>query len=138
MTASEIRVFVYGTLKPGERFHQSYCADRLTSAQPAIARGQLFHLSLCGYPAMTDGDRPVRGFLLSFTEPSILSNLDWLEDYDPNSSPELNSYNRQEIEVFDVDGNSLGQAWAYIMNTERVRANGGIDLIDGWWEGNKY
>lgn len=135
MTPPEIRVFVYGTLKPGERFHQSYCGDLLVGAQPAIARGQLFHLSSRGYPAMTVGDRPVRGFVLSFTEPRILSKLDRLEDYDPSSSPELNHYNRQEIEVFDADGDSLGTAWAYFMNSEKVRALGGVYLANGWWEG---
>ena len=57
-----LRVFVYGTLKPGEANYQRYCAGKLVNAQRAMVLGKLFALP-AGYPAMTLGDIPVQGYL---------------------------------------------------------------------------
>lgn len=45
-----IRIFVYGTLKRGYRYHQRYCA-KAESVEPASVWGKLYHLSV-GYPAL--------------------------------------------------------------------------------------
>lgn len=127
-----IRVFVYGTLKPGESNYQRYCAGKVLEAKRAIAFGQLFSLPL-GYPAMTEGESPVEGFLLSFPDETILHHLDWLEDYYPHQSAAENEYNRQQIETYNLDFAPLGSAWGYLMTPERVRACGGVLLPDGWW-----
>jgi gamma-glutamylcyclotransferase (GGCT)/AIG2-like uncharacterized protein YtfP len=65
-------VFVYGTLKPGENNYQIYCAGKVLAEQRAIAFGRLFSLP-AGYPAMTPGDCPVHGFLLSFANSTVRS-----------------------------------------------------------------
>lgn len=127
-----IKVFVYGTLKPGEANHRQFCADYVVAAQTAIALGQLFDLPL-GYPAMTSGNFKVYGVLLSFANFEIISQLDWLEDYDPQRAIAENEYYRQQIEVYDTTLVSLGTAWTYLMTPEQVRTFGGVLLPDGWW-----
>ena len=40
-----MKVFVYGTLKPGECNYLRYCEGKVVDACPAIARGELFALA---------------------------------------------------------------------------------------------
>ncbi|HIK10613.1 MAG TPA: gamma-glutamylcyclotransferase [Oscillatoriaceae cyanobacterium M33_DOE_052] len=127
------KVFVYGTLKPGERYHHSYCSGLVISNQPANARGKLYHLKKRGYPAMTEGEDKVRGFVLSFPESAILLKMDELENYKPGRSPEENEYDRRQIEVFHPLGDSMGLVWAYVMSPKLVRELDGVDMPDGWW-----
>jgi gamma-glutamylcyclotransferase (GGCT)/AIG2-like uncharacterized protein YtfP len=101
-------------------------------AKRAIAFGQLFDLSL-GYPAMTHGESPVQGFLLTFDDPTVLSILDELEDYDPHRLPQENEYNRQQIETYTLEEQALGPAWAYLMTFEQVQRLEGIPIPSGWW-----
>lgn len=128
-----MKVFVYGTLKPGESNYLRYCEGKVVDACPAIARGQLFALPV-GYPAMVAGEGIVCGFLLCFANAAILDDLDRLEDYNPLREPTENEYQRQEIEICDRHFKPLGTAWAYCMVPDRVRALGGIWLPDGTWE----
>lgn len=128
-----IRVFVYGTLKPGECNYARYCDGQVTDQFEAIAYGTLYHLPV-GYPAMTVGDRPIQGVVLCLRDPSTLNALDMLEDYDPNRSPDKNEYNRITIDVFDAQGNSQGTVWAYIMDAAHVMQRGGVPLPDGVWQ----
>jgi len=46
-----------------------------------------------------------------------------------------NLYNRQQIEIYDLHGLSLGLAWVYFMSPERVNQLKGIPQADGWWSG---
>jgi len=127
-----LKVFVYGTLKPGEVNYQRYCVGKVVAEMPAIDRGQLFALSL-GYPAMTAGTQTVHGFLLSFDDPTILTRLDTLEDFVSGRSPEQNEYQRELITVFSSEGQSLGDAWTYLMHPNRVQQLGGILIPYGVW-----
>jgi gamma-glutamylcyclotransferase (GGCT)/AIG2-like uncharacterized protein YtfP len=129
-----VRVFVYGTLKPGEANYQKYCALQVISAEPATTRGQLFALPM-GYPAMTLGDSLVHGYLLSFADSGILSGLDELEDYQTSRRISENLYNRQQVEVFNLKEITLAWAWVYLMTPNRVSQIGGILQSDGWWSG---
>lgn len=131
-----MKVFVYGTLKPGECNYLRYCEGKVVDACPAIARGQLFALPI-GYPAMMAGEGNVCGFLLCFPNSAILDDLDRLEDYHPLREPTENEYQRQEIAIFDRHLKPLGTAWAYFMLPDRVRSLGGIWLPDGTW-GNRF
>ena len=129
-----LNVFVYGTLQPGEFYYSQYCEGKVMRVCEAIAFGQLYDLPM-GYPAMTLGDRPVYGALLSFADPAILNSLDELEGYDPRRSPTENEYERQQIEVFSLDGRSLGLAWIYLMTAVQVQLLGGVLLPEGQWTG---
>lgn len=128
-----MKVFVYGTLKPGECNYLRYCEGKVVDACPAIARGEIFALPI-GYPAMVAGEDNVCGFLLYFANSAILDDLDRLEDYHPLREPTQNEYQRQEIEIFDRHLKPLDTAWAYFMLPDRVRSLGGIWLPDGTWE----
>ncbi|AFY48258.1 hypothetical protein Nos7524_2416 [Nostoc sp. PCC 7524] len=132
--SGRVRVFVYGTLKPGEANYQKYCAGKVIAAQRAMTLGKLFALPM-GYPAMTIGEEVVQGYLLSFASSGILAVLDELEDYHPTRPMSANLYNRQHMEIYNLLGSSLDWAWVYLMNPELVHKLGGIFLPDGWWSG---
>ncbi len=132
-TSGLLRVFVYGTLKPGEANYQRYCDGKVVNATKALAFGQLFDLPE-GYPGMTLGDSPVYGYLLEFSNPGVLLELDYLEDYHPARKASENLYNRQQIEIYDLQGRSLGLAWVYLMTLEMVRHLGGTLQPDGCWK----
>ncbi|MDM9379501.1 gamma-glutamylcyclotransferase [Chlorogloeopsis sp. ULAP01] len=130
-----LRVFVYGTLKPGEANYKSYCEGKVINATEAFALGKLFALPV-GYPAMTLGHRPVYGYLLEFSSVDVLAELDELEDYYPARSTSENLYNRQQIKIYDLQGRSLGWVWVYLMTPELVSNLGGTFLPDGCWSNN--
>ncbi|MEC4816087.1 MAG: gamma-glutamylcyclotransferase, partial [Scytonema sp. PMC 1069.18] len=117
LSSGLLKVFVYGTLKPGEESYQAYCAANVVDVTEAIAWGQLFALPM-GYPAMTLGDSPVRGYVLTFADETVLTALDEWEDYHPSRDPSQNLYNRQQIKTHDLQGHFLTQAWVYIMTQE--------------------
>lgn len=127
-----LRVFVYGTLKPGEENYEYYCGNKVVSATIAYAMGKLFDLTP-GYPGMTSGESPVWGYLLEFAQWEVLTALDELEEYVPTRAKSENPYNRQEVEIYDQKGLSLGKAWVYLMTPEVVNQLGGIHLPNGWW-----
>lgn len=130
------RVFVYGTLKPGGYYYADYCAPSVIAVQAAIAWGRLYHLPM-GYPALTEGDRPVHGSLLTFASAEILDRLDDLEGYDPQRSPLENEYERRTTEVFDSDRRSLGLAWSYWMTEAQVQQWRGVLCEDNVWNGDR-
>ncbi|MEH1944704.1 MAG: gamma-glutamylcyclotransferase [Nostoc sp.] len=129
-----VRVFVYGTLKPGEANYKRYCAGKVVDVKLAFVQGKLFSLPM-GYPVMTLGDSQVRGYLLSFANSRILNELDVLENYQSTRQTPENLYNRQIIEVYEPQSLSLGWAWVYLMTLERVEQLGGCLQPDGWWSG---
>ncbi len=131
-TSSLLKVFVYGTLKPGKFNYQVHCSGKVINARAAISQGQLFSLP-AGYPAMTLGEGQVHGFVLSFKEHAVLSQLDDYEDYQVGRSPQHNLYERCLIETFDLTGQSFGSAWAYLMSLERVHYLKGTLLPEGQW-----
>jgi gamma-glutamylcyclotransferase (GGCT)/AIG2-like uncharacterized protein YtfP len=133
--ASLCNVFVYGTLKPNEANYAEYCAGKAIAQQQAIAYGELFALPM-GYPAMTVGNAQVHGYLLSFSDASILESLDELEEYQSDRASHENLYDRRLIEVFDLQGESLGMAWAYFMELAQVTKFVGIAQPDGLWTQN--
>ncbi len=139
-----VKVFVYGTLKPGEANYKTYCADKVVDAHRAYALGKLFALPM-GYPAMTLGDSLVYGYLLFFTDLGVLSELDELEGYQHTRAASENLYYRQQIKIYDPQGRrggaepisqkSLGFAWSYLMTPKQIYQLRGILQSDGWWSG---
>lgn len=128
-----IDVFVYGTLKPGEFNYIRYCLGRTIREHPAIVRGELYSLSL-GYPAMTEGSQWVKGVILSFTDATLLEDLDRLEDYQPNREPSLNQYQRRRLQTYTLDQKPLCEAWAYLMSPGVIRSFNGVLIPDGNWQ----
>ena len=135
---SWLRVFVYGTLKPGGRYHQRCCGDFLTEATPAFVRGRLYDFPQLGYPAMTAGEDWVKGFLLTFRQSAavcadVLKRLDQLENYSEARPPEENDYQRCQRPVFRLDREPWITAWTYKMTIERMRSYGGVYVPGGEW-----
>jgi gamma-glutamylcyclotransferase (GGCT)/AIG2-like uncharacterized protein YtfP len=127
-----LQVFVYGTLKPGEENHDRYCGEKVVAAYDAYTLGDLYDLPM-GYPALTPGDRPAYGVLLAFDDPAVLKTLDDLEEYDPDRPAHENEYERQEQDIFNLDGTLLTRAWVYWMPRDRALQFGGVLLPNGRW-----
>lgn len=125
------QVFVYGTLKPGERAYPAFCEAYVVSVQPAVTVGRVYHLPM-GYPAMTLEEGRVMGVCLTFEEEAVLSKLDDFEEYDPYD-PEESLYQRLRRPVTAADGTALGEAWLYVMPVQQVRQLNGIWLPEGYW-----
>jgi gamma-glutamylcyclotransferase (GGCT)/AIG2-like uncharacterized protein YtfP len=140
-----IRVFVYGTLKPGYGPYGRFCQGRTVAEQAAIAAGAVYHLPL-GYPGMVAGEDlaqgAVQGYLLTFRDNAILEQLDDYEQHDPAAiaqicpgcSADRVAYQRQEITVYECDGSALpGRAWAYVMTQDSIQRLNGQRVTSGNW-----
>ena len=135
---SVLRIFVYGTLKPGGQYHQQLCRGYLTEARPALAKGQLYDFPQLGYPAMVAGGDWVKGYILRFEQSAaictdILSRLDALEGYLCSRSEAENDYQRIEIQPFALNYEPLPLAWAYQMTAAQRLRYGGVYLPQGEW-----
>ncbi|HTL89593.1 MAG TPA: gamma-glutamylcyclotransferase family protein [Leptolyngbya sp.] len=133
-----IHIFVYGTLKPDEN-NYFLCVDRVTSCQRAIAHAALYHLPL-NYPTIVPGNAQTYGYLLTFEDQSILEILDEYEQHEPDTIKRFganNDYQRRKIEIFDLNGKTLGLAWAYLMTLEQVNRLSGIFVPSGVWSEKK-
>ena len=140
-----LSVFVYGTLKPGGRYHQQYCGQYAPEIVSALTRGRLYDFPHLGYPAMTAGEGWVKGYLFHFFQPAnitqqILHGLDLLEGYRPQltrDEGELNQedtdYDRVRAEIFSCDCSFLQVAWIYRMSKRSVEAQGGVLIPNGDW-----
>jgi gamma-glutamylcyclotransferase (GGCT)/AIG2-like uncharacterized protein YtfP len=131
-----LKVFVYGTLKPGERNYPFYCTQAV-EVQEAIAIGKLYDLPM-GYPAAIFPESDlVWGYVLTFCDTTVLQALDELEDYDPHRPTSQNLYQRNQIEVYNSNFNFLGTVWTYSMSQQQIDAYGGVLISNGWWTGKK-
>ncbi|MBW4523615.1 MAG: gamma-glutamylcyclotransferase [Phormidium tanganyikae FI6-MK23] len=133
-----INVFVYGTLKPDEN-NYFLCADRVISSTPAIAHAYLYHLPF-SYPVIVPGNAVTHGYLLTFHDRAILEILDDYEQHEPEAIASFgsdNDYERREIEVFDLKGDSIGLAWAYVMKPEQIDRLNGVLIPSGVWHSKK-
>lgn len=110
-------VFVYGTLRRGEKNHQSYLAGRYRSCLFATLAGRLFFEPREGYPYLLPGLDTVHGEvfeLIPATAAQTLRQLDRLEDYDP--ADEAGSlYLRRRVDALLDDGTTLA-TWVYYWN----------------------
>jgi gamma-glutamylcyclotransferase (GGCT)/AIG2-like uncharacterized protein YtfP len=125
------QVFVYGTLKPGERAFERFCAAYVVEMVAAIAPGRLYHLPL-GYPALTLESGWVQGVLLTFATAAVLTPLDAFEEYYPDRLQD-SEYQRLRQRIYGLDYTPLSEAWVYTMTKTRVDALGGQWLPQGFW-----
>lgn len=99
------RVFVYGTLLPGERYHR-LIARLVTSRTPGVLAGACLADTGRGYPAAVEGPGAVSGEVLLF-EPQAwdeaLRIMDRLEGYVGPESPR-NDYDRREGQILVASG----------------------------------
>lgn len=124
------RLFVYGTLKPGEWAFNQFCQDQVITMDPAIAVGRLYHLSL-GYPALSLETGWVQGVVLSLPI-TLLAAIDHFEGYDPHHTQQ-SEYQRQWQPIYHPDHSPFASAWLYTMARDRIQALGGEWLPRGVW-----
>ncbi len=129
---NQLKVFVYGTLKPNGKYYPSYCQGKTIKEEKCWTNGKLYALSL-GYPAMIEGNEQVYGFLLTFASVKELNNLDKLEGYSESRNTSKNEYERKRVLVYDQFNEPLAMAWAYLMTLEKVNNLQGIYLPSGCW-----
>lgn len=137
------RLFVYGTLQPGQVNYRRYFPAPTRPQAPgdpeqprAIAawvRGDLFDLPRLGYPAAVVGKGQIWGYILEFCGDRTLVALDALEGYRTSRHPSQNTYNRGSTTAYDARGEDLGPVWIYWMQPVRVVALGGVALPEGRW-----
>jgi gamma-glutamylcyclotransferase (GGCT)/AIG2-like uncharacterized protein YtfP len=121
MREEQFPVFVYGTLRPGEKNHPHYLAGRTVDEVPATAEGQLFFVADGGYPYVVPGPGRVSGELIHLDPrhyEKTLQAIDALEEY--NSGDEAHSvYLRRRTTVILADG-SRTAAWIYYWNCPSI------------------
>ncbi len=114
-------VFVYGTLRRGEKNHRRYLAGRYRSCTPATLRGRLFFDPREGYPYLVPAPGIVHGEVFELdpaTAAATLRQLDGLEDYDPgNETGSL--YLRREADALLADGRTV-RVWVYFWNGPEI------------------
>lgn len=106
MTDQLQRLFVYGTLLPGQGNHRRI-ADHVHSARPGTTRGILVDLG--AFPALVHGDGRVRGMVLDL-DAEALRITDFIEGYHADGGRSL--YIREKVEV-DLDDGENVEAWTY-------------------------
>ncbi len=101
------RVFVYGTLKQGQYFHDEYLAEGKSNFLGSAHTTDDYSLYISSLPNMVRerSDTGVKGELYEVDE-NVLKTLDKLEGH-----PMM--YKREIIDVVDKDGNKK-LAWAYL------------------------
>lgn len=126
------RVFVYGTLMPGERNAAVAARGGTFGALPARLPGfRLLHLLPEAYPAVVPGEpgEEVRGSVLTYAEtdwPRALPFLDALEGV--HETPPL--YTRERVTVRLEDGVAV-PAWVYVYAAAGRLAEPGVVPVPG-------
>ncbi|MEV0317687.1 gamma-glutamylcyclotransferase family protein [Streptomyces sp. NPDC050658] len=108
--------FVYGTLRPGERYHDVHLRGRIASEEPARLAGAVLYEGP-GYPYLVEDPEagPVSGELITALPAAydrLLADLDVLEEYRRPGDPR-NLYDRVVRDVTRPDG-TTARAWVYV------------------------
>jgi gamma-glutamylcyclotransferase (GGCT)/AIG2-like uncharacterized protein YtfP len=130
---SPVAVFVYGTLKQGQRnFEVSRRAGWVRSERAWLEGYRLYHLPRASerpysYPAIVAGEGRVWGEVQYFADlEAALVPLDALEDAG-------REYERVEVEARLPDGGTV-RVWTYVYpSLEAIRQVGGVWLPQGDW-----
>ncbi len=109
-------VFVYGTLRSGERNHRLLKEANLVESH-CWTDGFLFDTG-CGYPAMTAGTEKVVGELYEINK-ELLAMLDQLEGY--YGETERNHYDRVKKHIFSGDKEYIALGYIYPSGKELKR-----------------
>ena len=116
-TSERLPVFVYGTLRPGQKNYTRFLAGRTTEELPATVSGRLYIAEEGGYPFLQPGEGWVIGTLMFLTpdqHATTLKQLDHLENYDPENEA-TSLYLRRRTNAILADGSRV-PAWVYFWN----------------------
>lgn len=116
-STARLPVFVYGTLRPGQKNYPRYLGGRTLRETPAAIEGRLYYVSGEGYPYLLPGGGTVRGVLAELRPelygPTLLE-LDQLEEYDPQN--EARSVYLRRRAAVTLGGGRRAEAWVYYWN----------------------
>jgi len=124
-------IFIYGTLRPGQKNYGRFLAGRTSEEIPATTSGELYLFLDPGgarYPFLIPGNETVHGdlvYLKNRFHAETLEDLDHLEGYDPRTDKGL--YLRRLRQVVTESGERIS-AWTYLWNgpwTEVVKIRDG-------------
>jgi len=110
-------VFVYGTLRPGQKNFNRFLFGRILASVPATVTGRLYFVPDGGYPYLLPEAGRVAGDLMDLDpryRKETLRDLDALEEYDPQDEAH-SVYLRRQTEAVLADGR-LTTAWVYYWN----------------------
>ncbi|MGE9290015.1 MAG: gamma-glutamylcyclotransferase family protein [Puniceicoccales bacterium] len=135
-----LRVFVYGTLKPGGFYWPRFCEGKVEQWVPARVRGSVYHLPV-GYPAahFDRNEGWIEGVVLELSDVAALRGLDSLEGFDPgNPRSEQNDYRRLRVEAELRGSGQCEMVWAYEMSLEKIQLEGGSLVESGNWIADEW
>ncbi len=112
------RLFAYGLLLKGMRYHDSHLAGQYGWVTGGSAEGRLMYLPEPDCPVMCAGEGNVQGELYDI-EDKLLTVLDGLFGY-RDGQPERSDYVRRRIVVTTAAGEAV-EAWVYVVRCEVVR-----------------
>ena len=129
------RVFVYGTLLPGERnAHIAARGARHDSCAARLSGFRLFHLSPEGYPAIVAGETgdTVFGAALTYAPADWPAARRWLDELEGvDETPPL--YTREQV-TLTLGGGEAAPAWVYVYaQTQRLGQPGAERVLSGDW-----
>lgn len=92
------KVFVYGTLRPGQGAFRTFGLDKMAvNHGPDVIRGSM--VSMGGFPGVTvGGEGFVKGDVLEISDPAVLSRLDNYEGVDKYNS-EHGLYRKETVQT---------------------------------------
>lgn len=117
------KIFVYGSLMEGLFNYEKYLKGKVISRKCARTKGELYHLTSFGYPAMIKGNDYVYGELIEVIDfEETVKNLDGLEHFYGEGFKE-NEYNRTviKVEVLKEGTHEFVYAYAYLYNAVDIK-----------------
>jgi gamma-glutamylcyclotransferase (GGCT)/AIG2-like uncharacterized protein YtfP len=128
MSETITQVFVYGTLKPGLRYHHVAQNAGLTHLEEAYLEGfDLYHLEPENYPALIKGSGLVYGWRFTFEDiEKGLQALDELEGLQL-SPPEY-----RRIRALSQPDHAW--VWVYVLNNQERLNTSAWPVQDGIWQ----
>ncbi len=127
-----VKLFTYGLLMKGMRYHESHIAGLYDSVVPASASGRLMFLPEPEFPALAAGEGVVKGEVYDLDENS-LPRLDFLFGVKPGR-PDQSEYVRRKLDVVTAGGETV-PAEAYFIRAEILRTKHpkAVWIEDGDW-----
>ncbi len=111
------KLFVYGSLMRGMRYHESYLGDWAVQPIEATTYGKLVHIAEQRTAAMLEGNKTIKGEVVEIPH-KALGRLDYLHGV--RDSPHQSEFCRVKRGV-TIRGMEI-QAWVYMTTAEKLRS----------------